>query len=171
MPLFDEATLAARKRRAEQALGANAPILVVGAGEPIGVPGGLDQTYPFLAHPEYYWLTGARRAGGVIAFEPGAGWTHFVRPASADERLWEGEPDVPEGVDLKGFEDWAKARAGRKIAALGVPPKEIAADAAATASAQVALDVARRPKDAAEIAILRRAAAATAAGYARLREL
>ncbi|HEX6849757.1 MAG TPA: aminopeptidase P N-terminal domain-containing protein [Candidatus Polarisedimenticolaceae bacterium] len=170
MPVFDEATATARRQRAEQALGANAPILVVGAGEPIGVPGGLDRTYPFLAHPEYYWLTGARRAGGVVVFEPGAGWTHFVRPASAEERLWEGEPDVPEGEDLAKFEAWAKARAGRKIAALGVPPKEVAADPASTAAAQVALDAARRPKDDAEIALLRRAAAATAAGYARLPE-
>ena len=168
MPLFDDATLAARRRRAEQALGPNAPILVVGAGEPIGVPGGLDRTYPFLAHPEYFWLTGARRAGGVITFEPGAGWTHFVRPASAEERLWEGEPEVPAGEDLARFEAWAKARAGRKVAALGVPPKEVAADAASTAAAQIALDAARRPKDEAEIALLRRAAAATAAGYAKL---
>ena len=171
MSLFDEATLNARRQRVERALGSSAPILVVGAGEPISVPGGLDRTYPFLAHPEYFWLTGARRAGGVIVFEPGAGWTHFVRPASAEERLWEGDPDVPDGVDLKGFEDWAKGRAGGKLAALGVPPAQVAADVDATTTAQVALDVARRPKDAAEIALLRRAAAATAAGYAKLPEL
>lgn len=171
MPLFDEATLSARRRRVEQALGPNPPILVVGAGEPIGVPGGLDRTYPFLAHPEYYWLTGARRAGGVMTFEAGSGWRHFVRPASADERLWEGEPEVPEGEDLQGFEGWAKGRAGKKLAVLGVPPKEVVVDAGTTATAQTAFDVARRPKDAAEIALLRRAAAATAAGYAKLREL
>lgn len=165
---MSDTTIRARQAKVERALGANAPILVVGAGEPIGVPGGLDRTYPFLAHPEYYWLTGARRAGGVIVFEPGSGWIHFVRPASAEERLWEGEPDVPAGEDLAKFEEWAKARAGRKIAALGVPPKDVAADPTATATAQLALDAARRPKDDAEIAILRRAAAATAAGYAKL---
>lgn len=171
MPIFDDKTLAERRKRVERALGSEAPILVVGAGEPIGIPGGLDATYPFLAHPEYYWLTGARRSGGVMTWEPSAGWIHFVRPVSADERLWEGDPDAPDGEDVAGFAAWAKKRSRRKIAVLGVPPAGVKSDAAATAAVQDAFDAVRRVKDPAEIALLKRAAVATAAGHARAREV
>src|SRR5262245_4934866 len=103
MPLFETEVIADRWRRAAAALGPDAPLVLVGAGNPIQRPGGLDQTYPFLAHPEYYWLTGSQRSGGVMAYEPGSGWTHFYRPVDAAERLWEGEPDIVGGIDIAEF--------------------------------------------------------------------
>ena len=109
-------------------LGDNAPLVLIGAGTPIPKPGGADQTYPFLAHPEYYWLTGSQRSGGVMAYDPRDGWTHFVRPVDATERLWEGEPDVVEGVDVAQFENWLKARSGRPIAVLGSPIPNVVGD-------------------------------------------
>lgn len=169
MSVFDAGTIAARRKRAEAALAAAGATVLVGAGTPVGKPGGLDQAYPFLPHPQYYWLTGERRSGGVLAWEPGAGWTHFVRPATADERLWEGDPAAPEGEDVARLPEWLKARAGRAIAAAGSPVKDVAADEAASAAAREAIDDARRPKDAAELALLARAVTATAAGYAKLR--
>ena len=171
MSVFDEATIAARRGRAEKAFAGSGATVLVGAGSPIGKPGGLDQTYEFLPHPHYYWLTGERRSGGVLAWEPGAGWTHFVRPVTADERLWEGDPESPAGEDVAKLADWLKVRAGRKVAAIGSPIKDVAGDEAASPALREALDAARRPKDAAELAILARAVTATAAGYAKAREI
>ncbi len=171
MSVFDEATIAARRKRAEKAFEGSGATVLVGAGVPVGKPGGLDQTYPFLPHPQYYWLTGARRSGGVLAWEPGAGWTHFVRPVTADERLWEGDPVAPAGEDVAKLPDWLKARSGRPVAAIGSPIKDVRGDEAASAAMREALDAARRPKDAAELAILARAVTATAAGYAKARAL
>ncbi len=171
MAVFSDDVLKARKRRAADAMGGAADVVCVGAGEPIGKPGGLDQTYPFIPYPEYYWLTGSRRPGGVMAWDAMGGWTHFVRPASADERLWEGEPDVPPGEDIAHLDAWLRARAGRRIASLGAPVPGIAFEAEISASVQDRFDAARRPKDAAEIALVERAVAATAAGYAKAREM
>lgn len=171
MPSFDATTISARRDRAAAALGDDAPLLLIGAGNPIPKPGGLDQTYPFLAHPEYYWLTESRRSGGVLAFEPSAGWTHFVRPVDAAERLWEGEPEAVEGIDSAQFEDWLKARGDRPIAVLGSPMPNLVGDEALSATMRERLDATRRIKDAAELACVERAIRATAAGFARAREV
>ena len=45
-------------------------IVLIGAGEPISVPGGADQVYPFLSHSEYFYLADRETPGGVIAFDP-----------------------------------------------------------------------------------------------------
>ncbi|MEX0642681.1 MAG: aminopeptidase P family protein [Pirellulales bacterium] len=170
MPLFETDTITSRWQRATAALGPVAPLVLVAAGNPIPKPGGLDQTYPFLAHPEYYWLTGSRRSGGVLAYEPSVGWTHFVRPVDAAERLWEGEPDAVEGIDVAEFDDWLKARSNRPIALLGSPIPNVAGDDTLSAAMRERLDTARRVKDHAEIALVERAVRATAAGFARARE-
>ena len=171
MSSFDSATIALRRDRAAGALGDDAPLVLIGAGTPIPKPGGLDQTYPFLAHPEYYWLTGSRRSGGVLAFEPAVGWTHFVRPADAVERLWEGDPGAVEGVDVARFDEWLMARGDRPIAMLGSPTPNIAGDEALSAAMRERLDAARRVKDDAEIDLVERAIRATAAGYERAQEV
>src|SRR5262245_25570732 len=113
MSLFETKTITDRQLRAAQALGPDAPLVLIAAGNPIQKPGGLDQTYPFLVHPEYYWISGSQRSGGVMAFEPGSGWTHFFRPVDAAERLWEGEPEVVGGLDVAEFDAWLAARCGR----------------------------------------------------------
>jgi Xaa-Pro aminopeptidase len=171
MSSFGSAAIANRLERAAAELGQHAPLVLIGAGNPIPKPGGLDQTYPFLVHPEYYWLTGSRRSGGVLAFEPSAGWTHFVRPVDAAERLWEGEPDTVEGVDVAQFDDWLKAGGDRPIAVLGNPIPNVVGDDVLSAAMRERLDTARRIKDAAELALVERAIRATAAGFARAREV
>ena len=171
MALFSLDVLAERARRAADAIGDAADVVLIGAGEPIGKPGGLDQTYPFIPHPEYYWLTGSRRPGGVMAWDAKGGWTHFVRPATADERLWEGEPEVPPGEDVAGLDAWLRARSGKRLAMLGATIAGVESDAEVSAIARERFDAARRPKGAAEIALIERAVAATAAGYAKAREV
>ncbi|MEQ8786030.1 MAG: aminopeptidase P N-terminal domain-containing protein [Pirellulaceae bacterium] len=170
MEVFDEATLNKRRRRAAAAFGENSPLIVVGAGEAISIPGGLDQTFPYRPHPDYYWLTGLLRSGGVMAFDADSGWTHFVRPVSAAERLWEADVPSPQGVDIAQLDAWLAERAGRPIAALGSPIANVTADADATRETQQRFDSARRVKDAAELDLLARAVSATEAGFLAARQ-
>lgn len=160
--MFSERTLKRRCEFAAAAWDGQVDVALVHAGTPIGKPGGLDQTYPFIPHPQYYWLAGSRRWGGVMAFDRDEGWTHFVRLVSADERLWEGEPDAPVGRDVAELPAWLAARRVRRVAHLGSIPNDVTWDE----SAAELLDDARRPKDDEEIALIERVTAATAAGYA-----
>lgn len=171
MPVFDDAILNARRARAAQAFGEAAPIVLIGAGRPVPKPGGHDQTFPFIPHPAYYWLTGLQRPEGILAYDPESGWTHFVQPVTEAERLWEGEPDVPEETDLATFRAWLDARRGRPVVVLGSPPDGISVDEQQRAEFGERLDGARRHLDAAEVELLSRAVRATAAGHARAREV
>jgi len=171
MAIFEANTLEERRHRVVQAFGSHPPILLIGAGEPIPKPGGLDQVHPFTPHPEYYWLTGARRWGGVLAFDPQKGWTHFVRPVTAEERLWEGNPDAPEGTAVDGLAKWLRLRAGQKLTMLGSPIQDVASDPELTVVIGESLDEVRRKKDAAELEIIKLAVKATAAGHAKGREV
>jgi Xaa-Pro aminopeptidase len=160
-----------RRRRAAEAFGAADGVVVIASGEPVGKPGGLDQTYPFLPHPNYYWLTGSRRWGNVLTWEPASGWTHFVRPVDAKERLWEGTTETVEGVDRKELDDWLKARSGRPVAMLGAPLAGVTAESELSDAHRERLEAARRPKDQIELELMSQAIRATAAGYARAIEV
>jgi Xaa-Pro aminopeptidase len=171
MAVFGADVLQARRLRAAEALAREGTHVLIGAGRPIPVPGGLDQTYPFRPHPEYYWLTGSRRWGGVLAWDPGEGWLHFVRPLSDEERLWEGAVEMEEGRDVAELPGWLKARAGRRVTVLGSPVEGVEGDGEMAVTLRERLDALRRPKDGAELELLARAVTATAAGHARAREV
>ncbi|MGH2891779.1 MAG: aminopeptidase P N-terminal domain-containing protein [Solirubrobacteraceae bacterium] len=144
-------------------------VVLIGAGEPIGVPGRGDRTYPFHAHSEYFYLTDRNRPGGVLAFDPSEVWRDFVAPVTAEERLWSGgaAEDVPAGAvaatDLSG---WVDARRGRPLACLGARPGGIGCDPALGPELRLDLDSVRRPKDEVELERMRVAERATAAGFA-----
>jgi Xaa-Pro aminopeptidase len=165
-PFIDE-----RRRRAAEAFGDADAVVLIASGEPIGKPGGLDQTYPFLPQPNYYWLTGSRRWGNVLAWDTGSAWTHFVRPIDAAERLWEGTTESVEGVDRKEFDDWLKARSGQPLAVLGAPLADVTADVQQSDALRERLEDARRVKDRFELDLVAKAVRATAAGYVRAREV
>ena len=164
------AYLERRRARVAAAWGLSDEIVLVGAGHPISIPGGQDQTYPFLSHSEYFYLADRECEGGVVAFDPKEGWTDFVPDVTEDERVWEGRTDV-EGTPLSRFAAWLAARRGRKVAMLGVALHDVAADATVTAEAREKLQQAIRPKDEVELERMRRATAATAAGFAAVRRL
>src|ERR1043166_4912385 len=90
--------LAERRRRVAEAIGLRDEILLIGAGEPVPLPGGSDQTYPFCAHPEYYCLTGIDSPGGVLAFDPrqrsSKRWVSFVPNVTVAEKMWEGRTQL-----------------------------------------------------------------------------
>ena len=161
------------------ALPLDGALLVVGAGEPVALPEGSDQTYPFRSHADYYHLSGHECAGGVIVFDPAdatrdgeSGWVSFVPVVSEAERIWEGRTQRP-GTPLEQFPRWLAQRRGRPQVQLGAMPNgmDLAADPVLTAAVRSAFQHARRPKDAHELRALRRAADATAEGFRAVRDL
>jgi Xaa-Pro aminopeptidase len=165
--------LASRRARVSALLPLGDGVLVVGAGRPIPLPENSDQTYPFRSHAEYLYLAGHECADGIIVYDPRAGasgWVSFVPIITAAERYWEGRVQLP-GAPLEDFAGWLAARRRRPVALLGVPPPGCAGDAALGSRTREALTHARRVKDAHELSLIRRAAAATAAGFARVRDV
>lgn len=166
--------LEARRARVAAALPLDDALLLVGAGVPVPLPEGSDQTYPFRAHAEYVYLTGEETVGGVLAFDPRdgpvAGWVSFVPQLTESERYWEGRTQRA-GTPIERLAGWLETRRERRIAGLGAPLRDVSTDPTATARIRETLTHARRPKDDHELGLIRRAAAATAAGFDRLREV
>jgi Xaa-Pro aminopeptidase len=165
----------ARRERIARALNLTNEILLVGAGHPLPKPEISDAMLPFIAHQEYYYLTGlAEAAGGIIAYDPKGGpqdgWISFVPEVTEAERVWEGREQLP-GELLGKFPAWLAARKGRPIVMLGAPVPGAAFDEKRTAEVRELYKHARRPKEPAEIEIMKRCAAATAAGYAAIQPL
>lgn len=164
--------LAERRERVAKAIALEGEVLLVGAGEPIGIPGGADQCYRFLAHPEYVYLADREIAGAVLAFDPSEGWTHFVPEVTERERVWEGRTDPEPGTEpLPSLAGWLAKRRGRGVVPLGAPLPGLRADAARVEEVRTRFTHARRPKDAGEVARIREAVRATAAGYRRAAEI
>lgn len=165
----------ARRARIAPQLGLTDEILLVGAGHPIPKPEISDALLPFIAHQEYYYLTGlADAAGAVIAYDPKGGprdgWVSFVPEVTEGERVWEGRTQQA-GELLGGLPAWLAARKGRKIVMLGAPVPGVAANEPRTAEVREAYKHSRRPKEPAEIDLMKRCAVATAAGYAAIQPL
>lgn len=163
-------TLAARRARVARTLPIDREIVLIGAGRPVPLPENTDQVYPFIAHTDYLYLAGIECPGGVLAYDPlegpERGWKSFLPEVTEDERVWEGRQPWPGGVSLAALEPWLIVRGHRPVIMLGQPLAGLPIDAGRTAAVREAFLHARRPKDAEEIRLLRRAAAATAAGYA-----
>ena len=155
-----------RRRRAIEAewneLGA---VVLIGAGDPIPIPGRADRVYPFLAHSEYFYLTDHQRPGAVLAYDPQEGWSEFVPVISAEERLWSGELGDDVGTPASELAPRFEKRRGRRVAQLGAPISSVSSDAAVTGELRTRMDRVRRRKDALELARMRRAADATRAGF------
>lgn len=158
-----QAFLDRRRRAAAAAWGLDRGVVLVAAGDAIPIPGRGDLTYPFRAHSEYLYLADRERPGGVLAFDPEAGWVEFVSPVTAEELLWSGldgdREGVPEGTrPLDELEAFVGGRAPRRLGATAEPD-----DALRNALIRV-----RRPKDDVELERMRAATEATRAGFAEL---
>ena len=161
-----EDSLQTRRDKAARAWNLGNEVVLIAAGEPIGIPGGADQCFPYHPHPDYRWLTNRSREGGVLAFDPSDGWTLFEPPVSEQERVWGGGPPAV-GRPIEELADWLHARSGREIARLGVG---LGDDDLSRALQSQLLHV-RRAKDEAELVLIKRAIHATAAGHAVAREM
>jgi Xaa-Pro aminopeptidase len=164
--------LAERRRRIAEAIGLHDEILLIGAGEPIPLPEGSDQTYPFLAHPEYYYLTGIDSPGGVLAFDPrqrsSKGWVSFVPSVTETEKMWEGRTELA-GTPVPRLEPWLGVRRGRPIINLGARLRGVRCDENYVARTREQFTHVRRAKDSVELSLLRRAAVATEKGFSAVR--
>lgn len=167
-----EAYLRERLERVSKQLDLKDEVLVIGAGDFIPIPGGQDQVYEFKAHLEYRYLADRNTPRGVMALDPKTGWTHFLPEVTEDERVWEGrEPEAfDDAVPLAQLAGWLGERAGRPIVHLGEPVEGSSASSAMIEEVRAKFAAARRPKDATEIERMRRAVAATAAGFVKARE-
>ena len=159
-----------RRRAAAAAWNLTDEIVLIGAGEPLLVPGRDDRTYPFRSHSEYFYLTDRERPGGVLAFDPEEGWVEFVAPVTQKELLWSGteglEEGVPEGTCSRDdLPAWLEARRGRPCIMLGASLPEIASDARLDEELRYLLTGVRRAKDEVELARMRNAERATRAGH------
>lgn len=174
----------ARRERIARALALTDEILLIGSGLPLSKPEISDALLPYIAHQEYYYLTGHTDAvGAILAYDPRdasggpvlrslgeEGWTSFVPEVTEMDRVWEGREQLP-GERLAAFPDWLAHRRGRPVVLFGTHVSGLVADESRTAAARERYKHARRPKEPAEIAVLERGAAATAAGYAAIQPL
>ncbi len=162
----------ARRQRIAAALGLTDEVLLIGAGHPVLKPEISDALLPFIAHQEYYFLTGhADAPGGILAYDPHSSeWVSFVPEVTELDRVWEGRTQLP-GEFLAKFPAWFASRRGRPVVMLGAPLPGIADDEAATLEVRERYKHARRPKEPAEVELMQRCAAITAAGYAKIQPL
>lgn len=156
-----------RRQRAAAAWALRDELVLIGAGPLVHIPGGADQTYPYMAHSEYVWLAGHESPDSVLAFDPREGWTDFVPPVTQAERVWEGRTEAG-GTPLHELAGWLAARRGRPVVMLGCAVPGLGGDEARAAALREQLLHARRPKDAHELALIRKACEATAAGFKAL---
>ncbi len=178
-----------RRQRIARGFAAHQGPVVIPAGLPVPIAG-TDQFHGFHAHAEHAYLSGAIIPGSVLTFDPREGWQLFVPLASLDQQVWEGEGDGPEAAKFSsGLDDvrptgrlgaWFEAHRGEALALLGnddilhrpaeygLPnwrALEVEIDAEASAALADRVAEARRTKDSAELALMRSAADATAAGH------
>lgn len=170
---------AERRARLARTLHLTDEILIVGAGNLLPKPELSEQMLPFIAHQEYYYLTGNAGAfGGIIAFDPhdqkggrgDAGWVSFVPRVTDSEQLWEGRQQQP-GELLDQFAPWLAARKERPVILLGAPIPGIEGDARLSADVREIYLHSRRLKEPAEIDLMRHCAYKTAAGYAAVQPM
>lgn len=152
-----------RRARLAAAWALSDEVVLIGAGEPVSIPGGADQTYPFLAHAEFVWIADRETAGAVTAYDPKEGWIDFVPVVTEAERVWEGREQAP-GVPLSELPAWLAARRGRPVLNLGSPLPGAIVGAREEELRTTMMHV-RRPKDDVELERVCRAVAATAKGY------
>lgn len=160
----------ARRQRVAKAWDLKDEVVLIGAGDPILIPGTGDQHYPFRSHPEYFYLADHECPGAVLAFDPESGWTDFVPDVTEKERVWEARAQA-DGTSIGLLGAWLAARRGRRVAMLGCELAVPRFDMARTVALRERLSHERRPKDAVELARIRAAAKATAGAYAKIREL
>jgi len=176
MNIFTQDTINTRKQRTAAGLASllkNDDLVMVFAGEPIQKPGGHDQTYNFLPHPDYFWLTGSRRPHGVSVFTKAEGWIDFVKPISRDELIWEGGGVVIPGRPVSELDAWIAQQSFGRIFSLGQVGQahlQKPANEDEFQHIQEGFNQVRRIKDAAEVKLVRDLAGMANQGYERIKK-
>lgn len=178
MKIFSESAINNRRERLAQALNevlSGGDQVIFFAGKPITKPGGLDQTYIFLPHPEYFWISGNRFANGAVVYQKGQGWTDYVQQLSLEDQLWEGIESRPAGKDIRDLQGAIEDSSGRNVYFLGQVPKSYVSSGARGPDqlglVQEAINEVRRIKDEEEVALVRMAAQQASAGYLLIKNI
>lgn len=138
-----------------------AGVVTVAAGDAVAIPG-TDQFFPFQAHPEFRYLTDLEVASAVLAIDVATGTHQLFSPhPDVDDLVWHSS-EPPPGAPIGHLDDWITARHG------GIDPLRLGTTDDPAPELRVALDELRVRKDVDELAAMRRAAAATAEGFAVL---
>lgn len=138
-------------------------VLVITSGKAITKPGGLDQTYDFIPHPTYYWLTGSRRANQAVVFSKKTGWVHFFSPLTSEEKIWEGAIAeallTPNNLEFKTLNDFFK---NENLQAASNDREFMLRNC---------VDQVRRLKDSEEIALIEKLAKMASIGYQKIAKI
>lgn len=175
--LFSDAALSLRKSKVAQALNQILKpneILLVFCGDPIQKPGGHDQNYDFLPHPDYYWLTGSRRPHGISAYTIDSGWLDFVLPITKEEKIWEGGGFAIPGKDIKTFDSWIASHKGARVITIGQTHSHAHLNNVSDIDRAVIQEIyneVRRAKDAEEVALIRKLADMANFGYKKVKQI
>jgi Xaa-Pro aminopeptidase len=161
-----DSIIEARRAKAAVAWNLSDEVVLIAAGSPIGIPGGMDQCFEYRIHPEYRWLAEDRRPGSILAFDPKEGWTRFTPAVTDLERIWDGVTSEPSGPYLDEFGEWMRQRENRTQLHLGAGGEGNEREQ----KLREQLTHVRRPKDDSEIELMKLAASATAAGHKAARE-
>jgi Xaa-Pro dipeptidase len=175
--LFSDAALSLRKSNVAHALNQilkpNEWLLVF-CGDPIQKPGGHDQNYDFLPHPDYFWLTGSRRPHGICAYSKDSGWVDFVRPVTREEKIWEGGGNAMPGKNIKDFDGWIASLKGARLITIGQTHSHANLNNVSDIDRAVVQEIfneVRRAKDAEEVALIRKLADMANFGYKKLKQI
>lgn len=180
---------AARRREAAHRWEVQRGVVLVPSGLPVPIAG-TDQAHDFHAHPEHHYLSGMASPGAVLAYDPREGWTLFAHVATEEERVWSGdsrpleqqaaETGIERVLPTGRLSAWLEARRGEPVTVIGnhdllQRPEgygierwaalEPDADEALADRLSAAVSEMRRTKDQGELALMRRAAAASRAGH------
>ncbi|MBL0339849.1 MAG: M24 family metallopeptidase [Bacteroidetes bacterium] len=173
--IFTTTDIQLRKQRlaaAWQSILSNDEVVLIHSGTPIQKPGGLDQNYPFLPHPSYFWLTGRRREGEVVLYSKNSGWIEFQKAYTRDQLVWEGNMhDLlvdDKGMDVSTLDEYLKKNKFSQLYHLGQSGQPVTAGK--TFDLRTALDQTRRKKDAAEIRFIKQLADIAGHGYGALKK-
>lgn len=148
--------------------------VLVYAGQPYQKPGGFDQNHSFIPHPDYFWISGQRRAGGVALFSTGTGWVDYVHPIHLEESIWENSAETPVGKDVKELKNFLSQQKGARFCLLGLAPQNFEFPAFSveenrTLHEQFSQE--RRQKDSEEVALVRQLAGMAHQGYKKLQTI
>ncbi len=171
--MFTIADIQSRRAKVANAWDAildNREVVLVYSGEPISKPGGLDQTYPFIPHPAYYWLTGRRRESEVLLYSKEFGWIEFQLEINPEEMIWEGERSdllvKSEGKSINELNDFLSKHSFENKYELG----QAVFINGKSFDLRKALDRERRKKDASEVKLIEQLAIIANAGYEKIAE-
>lgn len=171
--MFTIADIQSRRAKVANAWDAildNREVVLVYSGEPISKPGGLDQTYPFIPHPAYYWLTGRRRESEVLLYSKEFGWIEFQLEINPEEMIWEGERSdllvKSEGKSINELNDFLSKHSFENKYELG----QAVFIKGKSFDLRKALDRERRKKDASEVKLIEQLAIIANAGYEKIAE-